>query len=371
MKIRAVSIQGFRSIHNLKLSLSRLNIVSGPNGCGKSNLYKAVRLLHEAANGQLSQAIANEGGIQKIMWAGGHRAGDRAKDPKRMKLAVEMEHYEYQLEIGFPEPLITLFALDPLVKKEGIWLRGYQRRQVSELLERTNQAAFLKNVDEQRISYPLSLTPEESVFGQLSDPHLYPEVSQVRETMKNWRFYHEFSVSGHSPIRVPQVGIRSPILAHDGANLAAAFETLRERGNTEALFEVLEKAFPKTKFYVQEMGGRFQMLMQKEGILRPLESAEFSDGTLRFLCLAVALLSPRPPNFMALNEPENSLHPDLLPALAMLIAEASQYTQLWLTTHSTELVEMIQQYSEVQHYQLDQIDGKTVVVGSNIEELED
>ncbi|WP_180173922.1 AAA family ATPase [Acinetobacter sp. YH01024] len=366
MMIRSVTIQGFRSIHHINLTLSRLNIISGPNGCGKSNLYKAVRLLHEAANGQLSQAIANEGGIQKIMWAGGHRAGDRSKDPKRMKLAVEMEHYEYQLEIGFPEPLITLFALDPLVKVEGIWLSGYQRRKMSELLERTNQAAFLKNVDEERIAYPMSLTPEESVFGQLSDPHLYPEVSQVRETMKNWRFYHEFSVSGNSPIRVPQVGIRSPVLAHDGTNLAAAFETLRERGNSETLFEVLEKAFPQTQFYVQEMGGRFQMMMQKQGILRPLESAEFSDGTLRFLCLAVALLSPRPPNFMALNEPENSLHPDLLPALALLIAEASRYTQLWLTTHSNELVEMIKQYSDVQHYQLDQVEGKTVVKGASL-----
>ena len=368
MTIRTLSIQGFRSIHKMNLSLSRLNIISGPNGCGKSNLYKAVRLLHEAANGQLSQAIAHEGGIQKIMWAGGHRVGDRAKDSKRMTLAVEMEHYEYQLEIGFPEPLITMFALDPLVKKENIWLSGYQHRPVSELMERTNQVAFLKNIDEQRISYPMTLTPEDSIFGQLSDPHLYPEVSQVRETMKNWRFYHEFSVSGNSPMRVPQVGIRSPILSHDGTNLAAAFETLRERGQSETLFEVLDQAFPHSQFYVQEMGGRFQMMMQKEGILRPLESAEFSDGTLRFLCLAVALLSPRPPNFMALNEPENSLHPDLLPALARLIAEASRYTQLWLTTHSNELADMIKQYCEVQHYQLGQKNGETVVLGASFVE---
>lgn len=371
MTIQSVTIQGFRSVRNLNLPLKQLNIISGANGCGKSNLYKAVRLLHEAANGRLSQAIAEEGGIQKVMWAGGHRAGDRAKDPKRMILSVEMQHYDYQMEIGFPEPLISLFALDPLVKKENIWLSGYQRRRMSQLMERINQAAFLKNVEDERISYPMTLTQEDSIFGQLSDPHLYPEVSQVRETLKNWRFYHEFSVSSHSPMRVPQVGIRSPVLAHDGANLAAAFETLRERGQTEALYAVLDKAFPNTQFYVEEMGGRFQMMMKREGILRALESAEFSDGTLRFLCLAVALLSPRPPNFMALNEPENSLHPDLLPALAMLIAEASQYTQLWLTTHSVELVEMIQQYSEVQHYQLDQIDGKTVVVGANFEEFED
>lgn len=362
MSIRSIDIQGFRSIRNMKLELTNLNIISGANGCGKSNLYKGIRLLHEAAHGRLSQAIAEEGGIQKLMWAGGHRPGDRAKDPKRMILAVEMEHYEYQMEIGFPEPLNSLFGLDPLVKKECIWQSGYQRRKMSELMERINQAAFLKNIEGERMSYPLSLSQEDSVFGQLADPHLYPEVSQVRESMKKWRFYHEFSVSSHSPIRVPQVGIRSPILSHDGTNLAAAFETLRERGQTETLYAVLEKAFPGCFFSVEAIAGRFQMLMQREGILRPLDSAEFSDGTLRFLCLTVALLSPRPPLFMALNEPENSLHPSLLPALAMLIAEASRYSQIWLTSHSTVLAEMIKTYCEVTHFQLDQKMGETVLV---------
>lgn len=361
MTIQSVMIQGFRSVRKLNLPLKQLNIISGANGCGKSNLYKAMRLLHEAANGRLSQAIAEEGGIQKVMWAGGHRAGDRAQDPKRMILAVDMQYYEYQIEIGFPEPLISLFALDPLVKKENIWLSGYQRRGMSELMQRVNQAAFLKNVEGEKMSYPMTLTQEDSIFGQLSDPHLYPEVSQVRESMKNWRFYHEFSVSTHSPMRIPQVGIRSPVLAHDGANLAAAFETLRERGQTETLYAILEKAFPNTQFYVEELGGRFQMMMKREGGLRPLESAEFSDGTLRFLCLAVALLSPRPPNFMALNEPENSLHPELLPALAMLIAEASQFTQLWVTSHSSDLAKMIRQYREFQHIELGQKNGETVV----------
>lgn len=100
------------------------------------------------------------------------------------------------------------------------------------------------------------------------------------------------------------------------------------------------------------------MMMQREGLSRPLEPAEFSDGTLRFLCLAVALLSPRPPAFIALNEPENSLHPQMLPALASLIAEASRYSQIWLTSHSPELATLIEKQRSFSLYQLSMVEGR-------------
>lgn len=203
------------------------------------------------------------------------------------------------------------------------------------------------------------------MFGQLADPHLYPEVSQVRENLRRWRFYHEFAVWPGSPLRTPQVGIRAPILAHDGSNLAAAFETICEIGNGELLRDILAQAFPDSEFEIQAPQGRFQLLMHRAGILRPLDSAELSDGTLRFLCLAVAMLSPRPPAFMAFNEPENSLHPQLLPALALLIAEASRYSQLWITSHSPQLAELIGRHSEVTHYQLMQQQGETLLTESD------
>ncbi len=82
-----------------------------------------------------------------------------------------------------------------------------------------------------------------------------------------------------------------------------------------------------------------------------------SDGTLRFLCLAVALLSPRPPAFLAINEPENSLHRDMLPALARLIIEASRYSQIWLTSHSAELAELIAAGAPCQRYALENRGG--------------
>ena len=101
------------------------------------------------------------------------------------------------------------------------------------------------------------------------------------------------------------------------------------------------------------------MMMIRQGINRPLEAAEFSDGTLRFLCLTVALLSPRPPHFIALNEPENSLHPQMLPALARLIAEASRYTQIWLTSHSPELARLIEKHRSFTLYELSIEQGET------------
>ncbi|RBH43097.1 chromosome segregation protein SMC, partial [Pseudomonas sp. MWU13-2860] len=185
-------------------------------------------LLNEAACGRLSAALAEEGGIQKAMWAGGLRRGDRKGEPKRMVLAARLADCDYELQLGYPEPSRSLFSLDPLVKEETLWLAGQGRRPSAQVLERRNQSAFLTSVDGVRTTYPLGLQAEESVFGQLAEPHLYPEVSQVRETLRRWRFYHEFAVWPGSPPRAPQVGIRSPVLAHDGGNLAAAFQTIVE-----------------------------------------------------------------------------------------------------------------------------------------------
>jgi predicted ATPase len=78
--------------------------------------------------------------------------------------------------------------------------------------------------------------------------------------------------------------------------------------------------------------------LKQQGLLRPLTAQELSDGTLPYLCWIAALLSPRPPSLMVLNEPENSLHPDLIPALARLIEHASSRTQVWIVTHSEALV---------------------------------
>ncbi len=356
--IRHIHIDNYRSAKNISLELSQLNIIFGPNGCGKSNIYKAIHLLSGAASGQLSSMLSEEGGIQNTMWSGSERSSHRAR---RLCLSCETDDFDYELQVGFPDklPYPTQFDLDPIVKEEHIWLTGFNRRPSSQVLKRKNQAVFLTNVHGEKVTHAGSIYENESFFGQLGEPHLYPEVSQVRETIRNWRFYHEFDVSRKSGIRQPQVGFRSPILSGDGNNLAAAFQTIVEIGDIELLTEILESAFPECAFFCINDHARFSMMMNRKGLSRPLESSEMSDGTLRFLCLAVALLSPRPPQFIALNEPENSLHPQMLPALAKLISEASRYSQIWLTSHSPELANLISKHGVFQLYELSMTNGQT------------
>ena len=99
------------------------------------------------------------------------------------------------------------------------------------------------------------------------------------------------------------------------------------------------------------------------GIHRPLSAGELSDGTLRYLCLLAALLTPRPPALLALNEPETSLHEGLLEPLGERIAQASRNSQVWVTTHSDVLAEAIAKYSDPETVRLVMRDGETCVDG--------
>ncbi|WP_108651741.1 AAA family ATPase [Dongshaea marina] len=357
--IRELKIQGYRSIRKLSISLGRINVIQGPNGCGKSNLYHSVRLLAQTVEGNLPGMLAAEGGLSQAMWAGGLRRGDRKGDPKRVILSAQTEQFGFELQLGLPTPNpMSLFSLDPEIKEETLWLTDSCRPSTT-ILKRRNQSARLRNIQGEQVQYNATLLQTESVFSHLAEPHLYPEVSEVRETLRRWRFYHQFPTHAEAAVRWPQVGTRTTVLSDDGRDLAAAFATIEEIGDSELLHECLSEAFPGSRFGVRLEGGRFEVLMHKQGLIRPLGTAEMSDGTLRFLCLTVALLTPRPPGLMALNEPETSLHPSLLPALGRLISLAGRWSQLWITTHSEGLANAIERHSPCHRIALEMRDGET------------
>ena len=102
------------------------------------------------------------------------------------------------------------------------------------------------------------------------------------------------------------------------------------------------------------------------GLYRFFEATELSDGTLQYLCLLSALMSPRPPALLALNEPETSIHPDLLAPLARLIVEASDHSQLWITTHAMRLADTISGDSGCVPIQLEKVEGRTQIQSQSL-----
>jgi predicted ATPase len=125
----------------------------------------------------------------------------------------------------------------------------------------------------------------------------------------------------------------------------------------------VEDAFPGSQLSVENISGRFGLAMAQHGLLRTLGTAELSDGTLRYVLWIAALLTPRPPEVMVLNEPETSLHPDLLGPLARLIAQASGKSQIIVVTHAARLISALAEQSGCHAIMLEKRFGETGIVG--------
>lgn len=367
MRLIHLRVAGYRSIRELALPLRQVNVIVGANGVGKSNLYRVVPLLQAAAQGRLARALAHEGGMPSILWAGKRRRTARKEPPVRVALEAAFEELSYSLALGLPVPRDTAFARDPEVKEEWVWT-GAKRKPTTTLLERKVDTAHARDEEGRRVTYPLQLDRRESVLAQLADPHRYPELSRLREAFGRWRCYHQFRSDAGSPVRSPQVAVWTPVLADDGADLACALQTILENGDAELLQHAVSRALPGVVgLHVEpEREGRLLTLaLETRGLERRIELHELSDGTLRYLCLVAALLSPRPPALFALNEPETSLHPDLTEPLADLLAHAARSSQLWITTHSRALATAIEERTGEAPVALSSRDGATVLADAD------
>ena len=178
------------------------------------------------------------------------------------------------------------------------------------------------------------------MLAEYAHPGAHPELAAVRHRLRSWRFYDGFRVDGAAPSRLPHVATRTLVLSDDGGDLAAAVQTIIEAGFDE-LQSAVADAFDGATVSVAVHDGLFDLQLQQRGMLRPLRATELSDGTLRFLLWAAALLSPQPPALMVLNEPETSLHPDLVRPLASLIRAAASQTQVVVVTHSSAMLEFL------------------------------
>lgn len=350
--ITTLAVHGYRSLRDLVVPLGGLTVITGANGSGKSSLYQAFRLLSDTSSGGLVPALAAAGGLSSVLWAGPETISRAMRDgdvpvqgkgtrrrPVSLMLGFATDRFSYLVDVGLPTPSQSLFARDPELKREVVW-DGPVFRPAATLLTRLRSLVKVR-AERGWETVVEDLGPRESVLTTLSDPRSYPELTYVRSAVASWRFHDHIRTDARAPARQPQIGTWSPVLDNDGRNLAAAVQSVRESAWASVLDGAVADAFDGTTIDVGESEGLFLLSLRQPGMLRPMGVAELSDGTLRYVALATALLSPRPPSLLVLNEPETSLHPQLTAPLARLVTEAARRTQIVVVTHSAALVEAI------------------------------
>jgi predicted ATPase len=348
--LTTLAVSGYRTLRDFVVPLTRLTVVTGANGSGKSSLYRSVRLLADVAQGRVVAALAAEGGLASTLWAG-PEAFSRAmvegsvpvqglvrRERVALKLGIADADYGYAIDLGLPIPLAgSAFNEDPEIKAEAVWAgQALSRRNL--LADRRGPAVHTRDDSGKRVTAMTALAAYDSMMTFAAHPRSAPELIVVRERLRAWRFYDQLRTDRDAPARMPHVGTRTPALASDGCDLAAALQTISEIGDGRALAGCISDAFPGADLEIGGDNGRLQVELRQHGLLRPLKATELSDGTLRYLLLVAALLTPRPPPLLVLNEPETSLHPDLLAPLARLITAASAETQIIVVSHAAALV---------------------------------
>ena len=318
-----------------EIELKRLNVLIGPNGSGKSNLLEGIDILRSAPR-DLVAPIREGGGIRDWIWQG------KPQGTAYIEAIVENPQGRQALRyrLGFAE-LGQRFELTEERIENGQSGKGREKPYI--YYEQTNGQAFLNYKDEARRDLrPEEVKPEQSILAQRKDPAHYPELTYLGEALSRIRIYREWSLGRDTPPRLPQkADLPNDFLQEDGRNLALVLNRFQGQPAVKRrLLDALRKLYEGiTDFHVNIEGGTVQLFLEEGDVVIP--ATRLSDGTLRYLYLLVVLCHPQPPPLICIEEPELGLHPDILPTVSKLLLEASERSQLIVTTHSDMLVDAL------------------------------
>jgi predicted ATPase len=274
--LTTLAVANYRSLRSFVAPLRALNVITGPNGSGKSNVYRALRLLAETAKGGVVAALSRDGGLESTLWAGPKQIaasvrrgehevqGGPRREPVQLRMGFSSDHIGYAIDLGLPPPSHSAFAHDPEIKGEHLW-HGPVCRQASMLAERRGAMVSVRRDEGGWDTVASHLASFDGMLTQVADPQRAPELLLLRESMRSWRFYDHFRSDADAPARQPQLGTRTTALAHDGRDLAATLQTIREIGDPEALDAAIDDAFPGSCLEIERDRGRFLAMLRQHG----------------------------------------------------------------------------------------------------------
>jgi predicted ATPase len=329
-RIEYLKVQNYRALHDIEIKdVTPLTVLLGPNGSGKSTIFDVFGFLAECFESGLRRAWDRRGRAKELRTRG-------AQGP----VVIELKYRETP-----GSPLITYhLAIEeedrgPVVSEEWLaWRRGRQYGQPFRFLNYRRgkgEAVSGEEPDEQDQRVESALTAPDLIavntLGQFAE---HPRVAALREFITGWYVsYLSIDDARGQPEAGPQER-----LSRTGQNLPNVIQYLKERHpeRLERVFSTLRRRVPRLDSVLAEAmpDGRLLLQIKDAPFESPILARFASDGTLKMLSYLVVLYDPDPPQFIGIEEPENFLHPRLLPELAEECRAASERTQLLVTTHS-------------------------------------
>ena len=330
-KLENISIRGFRRLQNINIEMRNLTVIIGANGAGKTSFLDAFSILAASARGNLHQQLQLKGGLNEILTRG------KAQD---IEIALAMN-------VPDREPLKYCLALSPQglsyeIREETLTQQSdINADETLKYIESYGLDIKYFSQEDSRIFRPnWEHNPLETSLAQV--PKMYREPENMRKSIASCTYYGALDVSEKSPIRLPQAMRPAKLPGAKGEDLVSCLYYLREtdRDRFEFIENILSAAFPDFERlnFPPVAAGTLSLTWTDRNFSQPIYLHELSEGTLRFLWLATLLQSQNLTTITLIDEPEVSLHPDLLRHLVYLMREAAKHTQLIVATHSDRLI---------------------------------
>jgi predicted ATPase len=329
-RIEYLRVQNYRALSDVQIrEITPLTVLLGPNGSGKSTIFDVFGFLSECFQFGLRQAWDKRGRAKELKTRG-----------KEGPIVIEIKYRESR---NLP-PITYHLAVDeegsrPIVVEEWLqWRRGKQYGQPYKFLDYRRGygkaiSGELPDAEDDRIDIPLR-SPELIAVNTLGQFKEHPRVAALREFITGWYVSY---LSVEDTRSQPEIGPQER-LSKTGDNLSNVIQYLKESHpeRLQKIFEVLRKRVPRLDAVMADAmpDGRLLLQIKDLPFERPILSRFASDGTLKILSYLTILYDPQPPPFIGIEEPENFLHPRLLPELAEECRYTSEKTQLLVTTHS-------------------------------------
>ena len=357
MLIRRLKISGMLSFgpEGIDLPMEPLNVLIGPNGSGKSNFIEALALL-QAAPHDLSAPVRRMGGISEWLWKGDHAEERPNVDvvvsyphgdmPLRHLLLIGQrgERFEVRyesIENEHPNPGDALSVFFYVSGKDVRTADELAYPVINELIDGSAGQRRERNLTRETV------LPDASILSQREDPDRYPELRWLQQQYRQIRLYRNWEFGPAAGLRrSPKADEPSTFLTERGENLPLVLSRLR--GDSRQRFvKALQQLYDGIEdFQVEVGGGRAELFVVERGAgERYIPASRLSDGTLRYMALAAILLDPDPPPLVVIEEPELGLHPDVVLSIGEMLINASQRTQLVVTTHSRVLINALEDHS--------------------------